>query len=124
MELPSSVKLKGRSGVQTCELRAPQSYALRFDVWRAAADNPSRAYAAALGVCSTKVGKGCKLRGDILDYGGQVIDRLLGEGVSYRAIQAAGAIAFAIVVDGLTDLLDEVDATADFSAAPADTSTE
>ena len=120
-----SVKLKGRNGVQTCALTVPQSYALRFDVWLAGGENATRAYAAALGLANGKAGKGCKLRGgDILDYGGQVIDRLLAEGVSYRDLRAAGAIAYSLLVDGLEEMVGEVEEAVGFSAAPPDTSTE
>jgi hypothetical protein len=115
-EVPSTVEVRG----QTVQFAPPASVAIRYEVAYAAAENESRAFAAALGVCWPKLGKRVRYRYDVMAYGGQVIEFLLEEGWSYMDIQSAGVVAYAHIAQTLPRA-SEVKEAEDFSeAAPAE----
>ena len=86
-------------GTRPVELRAPESYSVALDVVAAAARNPTRAMAAALGVCWTGPGRpgGMYERSgyDVMLYGGRVRDALMRmEGVTDDQVAEATVAAF------------------------------
>tara|TARA_R110000868_G_scaffold175059_1_gene411989 strand:- start:84 stop:446 length:363 start_codon:yes stop_codon:yes gene_type:complete len=86
------------------DLRLPPSFASRYDVVAAIEANPYRAMAAALGLCWHGRGRitGAKWSGGkVLDYGGAVIDELLGRGVTYADVALAGSRALDLIVQSL-----------------------
>lgn len=111
--------------VQTVRLTAPESMATRYDIWIAAASNFQRAAAAALGLCANdpKVSGTVPFRGDVLAYGGAVIDHLMRSKVPYSSISAAAGVAYHFVTDELVELEEAIAETRGNSEAPPDTST-
>ena len=86
------------------DLRLPPSFASRYDVVAAIEANPYRAMAAALGLCWHGHGRITSAKwtgGKVLDYGGAVIDELMGRGISYAEVAVAGARALDMIVESL-----------------------
>jgi hypothetical protein len=97
-------------------LEVPRSLAERWDV-AILYSHPgaeTRACAAALGLCWRRFRARKPYPGNALQYGGTVVDTLLGEGASMGEILAAAAEAYALCVTGLVS----VEGAADFSAPP------
>jgi len=86
----------------------PDSYAVRAEITRAGWTNSSRAYAAALGACMRgprKPAPGRVHRPSVaygqcdyspLVYGQRVLDELVGRGIPYWEIQAAGGVCWVL----------------------------
>jgi len=101
----------------------PRSFAARYDVAAAGADNVQRACAAALGLCWPWLTRQLKpYDGKALAYGGHVIDLLTDQGVSMSDIITNGLDALRLCTDGLVDGK-EAETRAGFSAAPGGDST-
>lgn len=99
-------------------LRVPGSLAARWDVC-IASQTPGceiRAQAAALGLCWSRINKRMIYGGDVLRYGGQVIDLLLAEGARYGEIMGASIEAYNLCVVGLA----AVEGAEGFSEPPAE----
>lgn len=86
-------------GDHTVRLGLPRSYAMRFEIRVAANDNALRAAAAALGACWLAGGSPnaprLKYSYQPLKFGGDVLDDLVGRGVSELDIIRAGQVALA-----------------------------
>jgi hypothetical protein len=95
-------------------LKVPPSAAIRHELFRAAGVNLFRAWGAALGLANKKLGRKVRYTYNPLEYGGRVIDFLIAEGVPYKRIMAAGAIAWDLCTNDLTDFK-EVDEAEGFS---------
>lgn len=117
-ETPRVVHLAGKP----VRLAIPPSYSLAQDIVLAAATNPLRAFAAALGACWTGPGRpkatyqGCGYSAHA--FGGQVRDELVGRGVPSNDITAAGSEAFTLLAEVIIPA-DEVDQAEGNSEAPA-----
>jgi len=95
-------------GDREIPLRIPTSYAVRYDLLVGFAVNPTRAWAAALGLCWTGPGRpGGRYGHNVAIYGGNVIDELVGRGIKLVQLQAAGLAAFDFATDDLVQV-DEV----------------
>jgi hypothetical protein len=81
----------------------PKDLAARWDVFLASQRSglAPRACAAALGMCWPEYRSGHPYTGDVLDYGGRVINALLRQGYTMPEIGEASASAFRAVVAGL-----------------------
>lgn len=118
------VKKKVQLGAHELELRPPPSVTVRYEIAAArspGARAPHRALAAALAVCCPQVAAwvgGPPFDGDVLAYGARVLDHLINEGARLREVLAAGREAWSLCAGSLPDEA-EVQATADFSGAPA-----
>lgn len=127
---PAPVKnrviLSGTDGPLKLNLVAPASLGLRLELREAAGTNLRRAFAAALGHCSTALrqrGGGRPTPGpDHMKYGAALQDYLLSRGVSWEELGVAGSAAWMLCTDGLPDyqVIEEVE---DFSDPPEDDST-
>lgn len=111
-------------GKARLQLERPVSMVACYEVAAAAAgDTPHRALGAALGLCSAHVRNWVgPYRGDVLEYGGRVLDYFLAREVPFEAIVEAGRAAWRLCAD-LVPTEPEVAAAADFSVAPAAVST-
>lgn len=99
-DFPREYTLQGTAGRLILRFAVPASLALRWEV--ASSDNPQRARFAALGLASAAVRKHVPYRHQgIGQYGLQVADWLLGEGVEYGQAVDAGNVAWLHVVHGL-----------------------
>lgn len=90
-------------GGQTWQPRLPKSFTLRQDLILGSASNPRRAAAAALGVCWA--GKNPpktqyhRSGWDPMAYGGGVMDELVGRGIPWDEVYAAGMVCLSVVID-------------------------
>mgnify|MGYP003386358888 CR=1 FL=1 len=96
------VRLAGKD----IELVVPSSYAARTEVAIAAHTMWRRALAAAIGLCwsagsDRNPNRKYRYRGDVAEYGGQVMDHLHAIGCPDSEIRAAGAVALGLVNEGL-----------------------
>lgn len=95
---------------QTMELDAPRRLVLRYDLAAAVEEHgrveqtARRVLAAALGLCwsggTAKVGWPT-YRGDVLSYGGDVLDYLLTAGATMQEVVAGGHAAVQLVVQSM-----------------------
>lgn len=111
--------LDGRDVVVS--LRLPSSFARRWAVAGIAARIPPAAGAAALGLAwNAPRGRAPRAAwtGDPALYGEAVIDDLMGRGLDYAAVCAAGMQALLFLLSSLGPKAEEVDKAEDFSAAP------
>lgn len=99
------------------ELTVPRSLAERWEVLIAAQTTGcrTRALGCALGISWGRYRRAHPYTWSPLDYGGQVIDRLLEQGYPIGAILDAGGVALALCGDGLVP----VEGAEGFSAPPA-----
>ena len=107
VELPKTVKV----GQREVTISLPKSLSVRFDVAAFYPSNPTRACAAALGLCWGGLGRPkAKYEStySIGAYGGEVFDELVQRGVSPAEIVAAGSTAFVAICRSLPKA-DEVD---------------
>jgi hypothetical protein len=109
-----TVMLKG----EEVQIALPSSFAVRWDIVGAAAGNPQRAAAAALGVCWTGPRRP-KARLEavqfrVLEYGGLIFDELIGRGCAAGEVWAAGSKAMGLISSTLATE-PEVAATEGFS---------
>lgn len=113
--VPTTVQIGG----DTVRLAPPVSPTVRYELLRALRSNPLRGNAAVLGACWRGPGapkvkySACQYNPVI--YGQQVLDELLGRGVTMQAIVSAAAVAAALVSDQLPGL-GGVQNDVDFSA--------
>jgi len=106
-------------------LKAPKSPTVCWEIAQAAATNPSRAFAAALGVCGPALQLNAKYRGDVLAYGLAVMDELVGRGIKAAQVYGAGALAYNECAAAVVDLPgeEEVADREGFSGREADSTT-
>ncbi|MCB9763928.1 MAG: hypothetical protein H6739_29425 [Alphaproteobacteria bacterium] len=102
-------------------LGMPKRYVVCQDIVLAAAYNPARAFAAALGQCMRKWRPQIAYKGDALAYGGEVIDHFVDQGVKPSEITEAGVFAFNLLAGRVLEAAG-VDAEEDFSEAPESSS--
>lgn len=106
---PNEVMLGG----EVIRLAAPRSPALRWDIFGHTYHNVMRAQCAALGMCWRSKGAPKANLGacsyNVGDYGAKVMDELLGRGLKYGEIMAAGSTAIALLV---VDLVSEEEVSA------------
>lgn len=95
-------------------LSAPSSYSARWDVYSAAASNPNRSFAAALGLCwrgpTAPKARLAQHKFDALSYGGAVMDELVARGVPVADIMNAGVQAWHLCGEGLITATEVEDA--------------
>jgi hypothetical protein len=121
---PTSVTLKGSKGSLKTSLVVPRSLGVRNEITYAIAESEIKAFCAALGACSASIQKKVRFgKGTgALSYGADVLEYLLGEGVSYRDVRDAGQVAWYWIsrdVIPSRDLQEEED----FFGAPTEEST-
>lgn len=98
-------------GARSFDLVKPRSYTLRSEVLAAATENPTRALAAALGVCCPRALKMLADQGKRVDYeaskcnalrfGGEVLDAFEAAGVEPSQVIEAGSVAFQMLAEAL-----------------------
>lgn len=112
-------------GKHKVTLVRPASFSACYDLLVAANTSRPRALAAALGMCWQGLGRP-KARFEttlnVLAYGGQVMDELVGRGVSVEELFAAGAVAYNLAA-AATVTEPEIAEVEGNSAAPEDDST-
>lgn len=100
---PATAKLGAKVGL----LGLPPSFSLREDIAFAATVNSRRAWAAALGVCwrgSPRIHVSIEACGyNVQEYGGKVIDYLLGKSVPRAQITEAGGAAWTLIAASIMD---------------------
>lgn len=100
VELPKTVKV----GQREVTIALPKSLSVRYDVASFYSSNPTRACAAALGLCWGGLGRPkAKYESSysVGQYGGEVLDELLSRGVPLHEIVAAGSVAFITICRSL-----------------------
>jgi len=118
-DYPGEYTLTGTAGALVVRFAIPASLALRYELGTAYDGNPGRACAAALGLSSAAIRKHVPYRHQSIgEYGLAVTDWLLAQGVKYAEVQHAGNVAWLHCVHALISE-SEVKAAADFSGAPA-----
>lgn len=98
-------------GARSFDLVLPRSHTVRREVLAAAGDNPSRALAAALGVCCPRALKMLADGGRRIDYeasrcnplryGGELLDAFESAGVDLAQVIEAGSTAFQWLAESL-----------------------
>ena len=98
-------------GARSFELIMPRSHTVRREVLASANDNPSRALAAALGVCCPRALKMLADGGRRIDYesskcnplryGGELLDAFEAAGVDLAQVIEAGSTAFQWLAESL-----------------------
>lgn len=101
LELPAEYVLHGAKGQLKVKFVVPGSLATRYEVAHAATKSDVRAFCAALGLCSAAIRNHVKPGHDLMQFGGQVLEWLLGEGVSFAEVYRAGNWAWLHVSKGL-----------------------
>lgn len=110
-----------RLGGADVELVVPASFAERIDVVEALREGAPvhRIASAALGLCWPRVRRRLPYRGKLLEYGGQVIDLLMREGVTMDELYPVAAQALQAIAESQLPSQAGVDAALGNSAAPS-----
>jgi hypothetical protein len=119
------VVLKGKE----LELVAPPSHTVRWEIWLCSATSKTRAFLAALGVsipakqwpvrdAKTKRELRPSYDGNPVTFGQVVSDQLVAEGYTMKDLLTAGAVAFALISEGLITQEEVEESAAGFPPAP------